>query len=161
MNDLAIKLFNNGDNDGDTIIISSDEKSLKCHSFVIYNLSQFFKCCIDFNNQNKDGKKIINLSYPEKLIKLFDELQFNFNIDKNIQKLRLDFYSQLNTNNWLDLLIFVFDIDLYKNIQDIILKYYKSYILPNNSVDKNMDLLYKTKYSIQIKKQLIRKIFER
>jgi len=180
MNELVTRLFNEGQNDGDVVLISSDKLLIKCHSYVIYNLSTFFKCCLDFNKIN-EKENIITMEYSEKILKiviniiyndkyftqeleideillilkLIDELQLNFNINKQIIRLEENFKQKVNQSNWLELLKKVNDFYIYKGIKKILLNFYSKDILDSCEINSILDIFYDKSVNLELQKELL------
>lgn len=63
--------FNNGDNDGDVTIVSNDDKTIKCHSFVLKYTCEYAKSLWHFDQQ----PRTINLDFDSEIItKLLNRL---------------------------------------------------------------------------------------
>ena len=147
--------YNNGDNDGN-ITIKTKDKDIKCHSFVLENTSEYFRGNIrkiDFNGIIEMGSTtydliniVINYLYSEKIVDR--ELTCNdivqlygllncLKCDNSVMILRNHYLKKfkqlLNEENWISLLKSVFNIDIYNDLQEEIIVFYRDYILENTA----------------------------
>jgi hypothetical protein len=157
--DLHIKqLFNNGDNSGNTTIISNDGKQLKCHSFILKTQSEFMSSAFNFKKQNKQDAKPIELDYNSKsimivlsrvynstykisndlsidelieLVKLVDELLLMYE-DAIITEISNIFAAKLTDDNWLPTLVKIANYDVYDELIKKIRAYYINIIRSSN-----------------------------
>ena len=161
MDKLIINKFNDGINDGDITIISADKEIIKCHSFVIVNVSGYFKSLYNFNtskelkefklgyniklvkliinmmyNSNYQYEKTIKLSLDEviHLIKLIDELLIEIDIDKFKKQFLLDFRKNINLENCVEILIQLYEFDIYKSLIKYIIDYICYQIYENDNI---------------------------
>ena len=138
------KLFNYGNNDGDFTIIANDRdgKGIMCHSFVLTLMAPDYMKT--FNNFTNSELKCLNLDYPSKIIvvmldkfygstinlkkkltpyeiieyvKLLNELLI---VDREnvIDELATIFSYQITENNFYDLLLNIYNVDIYAKLLD-------------------------------------------
>lgn len=126
--------------------------SIKCHSFIVINTSEFFKITIRETNQThiildydfEIINVVLNYLYTEKIvdknlsstdiIQLFDLINLIKCDDSCIQleKYYIEKFDKLiNNDNWFQLLKNIFNINKYIDLQAMLLSYYNSYILQN------------------------------
>ena len=187
MDQLILNKFNDGNNDGDTIIYSEDNEMIKCHSFVIMNISGYFKSLYNFNNSkelkefklcysiklikliinvmynsNYQYEKTIQLSLDEviHLIKLIDELLIEINIDKFKKQFFIIIKRNINLENCVEILIQLYEFDIYKSLVNYIIDYicYQIYENDNTMI---INKIYETNKHLNsdLQKQLICNIF--
>ncbi len=69
--DIDIKiLFNDGDNNGNLLILCNDNIQIKCHSFILKTQSEFINTMFNFNNKNGNKTKTLDLNYPSIIVKI-------------------------------------------------------------------------------------------
>ncbi|ARF11150.1 hypothetical protein Klosneuvirus_1_7 [Klosneuvirus KNV1] len=145
-------LYNQGDNDGNVIIKTTDHE-LICHDFVLKYTSDFFKNyiimtgfdgIITLDYDSKLVNIVFNCMYSEKVIEqnltgqeiiklyaLLDQLKCK-NIEMIIKNHYLKkFPSTLTENNWMTFLRMVFNVEKYIELQKEILNYFANHILMN------------------------------
>lgn len=145
-------LYNQGDNDGNVIIKTTDQQ-LICHDFVLKYTSDFCKNYIIMNGfdglitldyDSKLVNIVFNCMYSEKVIEqnltgqeiiklyaLLDQLKCK-GIDMIIKNHYLKkFPSTITENNWMTFLRMVFNIEKYADLQKEILNYFANHILMN------------------------------
>lgn len=72
------ELFNNGDNDGDLVIISKEKESIRCHLDVVKKGADYFKGLDSYqNNSGGVSVKQIFMDYPIDHIKLLINYLYN------------------------------------------------------------------------------------
>ena len=156
MNTYITNLFNNGNNEGDITILTSDEE-VKCHSFIL-------KYCTDF--QLKDATYFSFKEYDSKTMKYLLNYIYNqtiqetelscddiinlFNLSeilsckdyiKTLKNVLADkFYSQLTQDNWLCYYNQLYGDDNYAELQQVTINYYL-YIL-NEMTELDADFMY-------------------
>lgn len=143
------KLFNKGNNDGDfTILANDNDKGIKCHSFVLsLMIPEYMKT---FNRFTNSETKCLNLDYSSKIImvmlsrfygskanlceeltpyeiieyvKLLNELLV-VNRESIIDELVIIFSYQINEKNFYDLLLNIYNIDIYAKLLDRLKLYF-------------------------------------
>jgi len=145
MDKKLYQLFNNGDNDGDIVINCDDNIKIKCHSFIFKRQCLFALASYHFN----EGKiNTFDLTYSSKLIRMliskmykykyiFDDLSPNEIItmitlsdylqmeqfDVIVDELSMLFESQLNAENWIELLEVVYAYSHLKQLEIKIINY--------------------------------------
>lgn len=161
-------LFNNGDNDGDIILITHD-KAIKCHSFILEYTSEYLRSCIKNDPYTKTieldtGSEllciVLNYCYSEKLVDkevnwndilklyiLLNQLKCGDNIlvlkNHYLKKL----YPLLNKDNWFEILKIVFNVNKFSDIEQVILTFYKNSILTDMSMPEIKELVTQFEHS--------------
>lgn len=149
---LLTNLYNNGANCGD-IVIKTNDKEIKGHKFILCLTSEYFgNLCNDtkFNNivELNFNYTVVNviLTYlytekiiaipisAEEIIQIYDLVNF-LRCHNSIEILKNHFYKKfvqcVCDENWKKLLLQVYGIAKYANLQEIILDFYKNTILCN------------------------------
>lgn len=164
MNKELKSLFNNGDNDGNTIIVSDDGKEIKCHSFILKKQCDFAKGLCHFVTK-KENKRRINLQYPEKIIKLvlhkmyysfydFPHIEINeilqiialmdeiliTNKKDIVEELVNSFQEQITEENWEILLSKIYNNLAYIELEKCLMNYFYDTILEHTDIDQNCPL---------------------
>lgn len=150
---LLRTLYNNGDNDGTITIVTNDKKHIACHSFIIECTSEFlrsvtksenFKNVIEIDSTYELVNIVLNYLYSEKIVdkelsaidiinlyNLINQLRCNDSIVVLKNHYLKKFPNLLNEENWIQLLTYIFNVNKYADLQEIILSYYRNKVLDN------------------------------
>lgn len=69
MDVFIAKLFNNGDNDGDLKIETFDGKIIRCHSFVVEKMSEYFQTLADFREKTNNNSSLVKIAHDYYTVK--------------------------------------------------------------------------------------------
>jgi hypothetical protein len=152
------KLFKDGNNDGNIIIISEDNIRIRCHDFVLKSQCEFFLAGIHYQGIEKGNEITFILAFPAKVIRaliskmyttkyyftdlnpseiisvilLADQLIVRYK-DKIITELVKSFKSHLEEDNWLELLVSVHGYQPLEQLEICIVDYFVCNILTKNT----------------------------
>lgn len=147
-------LFNDGNNNGDIMIICEDNIKIKCHSFVLEHETEYWKTLKDFTSkQIVADKPEFKLVYDSKIIiaainrlynsdykfdlacyqiievlSLIDMLQVK-NFSQIAKELAIIFRRNLTIDIWEKYVNVIIDSDVYKELCPMFINYYKDTIL--------------------------------